>query len=362
MIPSPSAEGLPVIDLDAVPRLDRSNHSVPLEEIVFDTFDGRSVRLTEATDGLMRQLMDVLEPIYNPEYGDADGLSWLRDTDLVIGYVSGEDSYAYPVNVLNFRELVIDVIDEVPLLVSYCPLCSSGAVYSREADGRALLFGNTSALYRSDLVMFDHETGSYWFQVLGEAVVGPLTGVRLEPLASMTARWGDWRRLHPRTRLLVADGGIAFGSHHARDPFGPSYADSLDEGLRPFSAVDEEPDDRLRASEMVITAEVGSEIRAYPLRVIGEAAVNDELGDLPVVVFSRGSTGATFVARASGSRLTFKFEDGAFLDVETGSTWDDFGQAIDGPLSGAALEPLPSRRAFWFSISGAIPGLDLYQP
>ena len=32
--------------------------------------------------------------------------------------------------------------------------------YSREVEGETLLFGNTSALYESDLVMYDHQTGS----------------------------------------------------------------------------------------------------------------------------------------------------------------------------------------------------------
>ena len=121
----------------------------------------------------------------------------------MIGYNAGDGAYAYPVNVLDFHEIVSDVIDGVPVLVTYCPLCFSGVVYSRELDGRVLTFGNTSALYQSDLVMYDHQTGSYWFQVAGEAVVGPLTNSRLDLLPSTTASWGEWRRLYPKTHLLT---------------------------------------------------------------------------------------------------------------------------------------------------------------
>ena len=46
------------------------------------------------------------------------------------------------------------------------------------------------------MVMYDHETGSYWFQVVGEAIVGPLTGKRLKMLPSMTVTWGQWKGLH----------------------------------------------------------------------------------------------------------------------------------------------------------------------
>lgn len=92
-------------------------------------------------------------------------------------------------NVLNFRELVTDEIGGVPVLITYCPLCFSGVVFDREVDGLVLIFGNTSALYQSDLVMYDHQTGSYWFQVGGEAVMGTLTGARLKILPSTTMEW-----------------------------------------------------------------------------------------------------------------------------------------------------------------------------
>lgn len=78
---------------------------------------------------------------------------------------------------LNLHEIVNDVIDGRPVLISYCPLCASGAVYDRELAGEVLLFGNTSALYQSDLVMYDHQSGSYWFQVLGER---PSSGLCLD--------------------------------------------------------------------------------------------------------------------------------------------------------------------------------------
>ena len=350
------------VDLRAVPIVDLSIHSVPLDDIVFDTFDGSFERLDTARPRLIRALRDVIEPIYNPGYGVAGDLPWLGDSDLVIGYLSKESAYAYPVKVLNFRELVNDVIDGQPVLVSYCPLCASGAIYSREMDGTALLFGNTGALYQSDLVMFDHQTGSYWFQVLGEAVVGEMTGTRLTSLPSMTLTWGEWRRLHPDTRLLTSDGEVSFGSRFGVDPFDSSYADRLDGGKFPFPVSEELLDSRLRAAEIVITAEVNSAIKAYPLRRIGDAAVNDVVGGKRVVVFSRSATGSAFLATVSGKELIFQMKGGAFVDSETGSTWNAVGRAVNGPLSGTDLEHVPSRRAFWFSIAGAIPGLELYLP
>lgn len=349
------------VNLNAVPAADLSKHSVPLEAVIFDTFDGFSVRLPRASQERIESLRDAIKPIYNPGYGDAGGLPWLKDRDSVIGYESNGNAYAYPVKILNFRELVNDVIDGVPVLVSYCPLCASGVVYSRELEGETLLFGNTSALYESDLVMFDHQTGSYWFQVLGEAIVGKMTAKRLTPLPAVTTTWGEWKRLHPDTRLLVSDEGVTFDSRYATNAFG-FYGVRVDNGEFSFPVSDEKLDDRLRNSAVVITAEVNSAIKAYPLFSIGEAAVNDEVGDQHVVVFSRRFTGSAFLAKVSGMQLTFQLEDDVFVDQETGSTWNEAGRAVAGPLEGSRLEPLPSRRGYWFSIAGAFPGLELYQP
>jgi hypothetical protein len=80
-------------------------------------------------------------------------------------------------------------------------------VFNRELDGQTLTFGNTSALYQSDLVMSDHPTGSYWFQVAGEAVVGTMAGSRLKPLALTTMQWGQWKGLHADTFLITGSQG-----------------------------------------------------------------------------------------------------------------------------------------------------------
>ena len=258
--------------------------------------------------------------------------------------------------------MVNDVIDGVPILVSYCPLCASGAVYRREVDGRTLLFGNTSALFESDLVMFDHQTGSYWFQVLGEAIVGHMTGRRLTVLPSQILSWGEWKRLHPDTRLLVSDSGLPLDAESGFDPLSKSYTDRLDAGEFLFPVAEDRLDDRLRASEIVITVEIGPEVKAYPLCLIGDAAVNDQVGGKPVVVFSNGSTGSAFLATISGKQLTFQLLDGDFVDSETGSTWTILGRSVAGPLNGSALDSVPSRRAFWFSMASAFPALDLYVP
>lgn len=362
--PRPVATGSVDVDHDAVPPVDLSRHSVPLRDVVFDTFDGDFVRLTIAPPDVRLRLMDRIKPIYEPGFDEADGLPWLRDGDLVVGYASSRAAYAFPVKVLNSRELVNAELDGEPILVSYCPLCASAVVYSRELEGRTLLFGNTSALYESDLVMFDHQTGSYWFQVAGEAIVGTLTGKRLRPLPSSTTTWGAWKRLHPRTRLLVSDEGERFEKRfYATDAFS-GYPEFLEEGKFAFPVSRERLDDRLPVTEIVVAVEVSGDRKAYPPRLLGDVAVNDTVGGRAVVVFSHGAPpwAAAFAAEADGRRLTFAREGDSFVDRETGSRWTAAGAAVDGPLEGTQLEPLSTRRAYWFSLALAERQIELYLP
>ena len=350
--------------------VDKSIHSVPLEDIIFDTFGAEigNVSLDRAATPLILDLRDAIVPIAEPFYGPPDSLPWLDDDNLVIGYDSGDEAYAYPVNVLDFHELVNDVIEDVPVLITYCPLCFSGVVYSRELDGRVLTFGNTSALYQSDLVMYDHQTGSYWFQVGGEAVVGPLTHARLGLLPSTTMAWGEWRRLYPETRLLtgIAGNPSLFASNRYGRGFPESYKDRIANDRFVFPVHRDLLDSRLSSGELVLTVEVAGAVTAYPLEKIGDAAVNDRVGGRPVVVFARAENRAVgaFSPVVDGRTLTFYYrdQDQTFVDRETGSVWDAAGRSAAGPLEGTQMERLNTRRAFWFSIAIAFPDVDVYQP
>ena len=363
------AEG--IFNKSKVPMVDVSKASVPLGDIVFDTFGryrARFLPLDTIEEDVILELRDAIAPIYNPVYGGPDSLDWLSDYDLVMGYVSGDDAYAYPVNILNLHELVNDEIDGVSLLISYCPLCVSGVTFDRNLDGEVLLFGNTSALYQSDLVMYDHQTGSYWFQLAGEAVVGELTGARLDLLPSMTMAWKDWKALYPDTRLLVGVGSspTRFSGRRYGQGFSGGYKERINENEFIFPVDREKLDQRLKSGDLVLTIEVNDAVTAYPLDRIGRVALNDEVGGLPVVVFNsvKGQSVGAFFRDVDGQVLTFEYreESEAFIDRETGSVWDLAGRAVEGPLAGAELERASTRRGFWFSIAITFPNVELYTP
>ena len=125
---------------------------------------------------------DFIAPVYEPGFVEASAVGWPEDTD-VIGVGLGGEAKAYPVSLLNSREMVVDRIADVPILVTWCPLCGTALVHRREVNGETLVFGVQGALWMNAMTWWDHATGSIWSQPLGEAIAGPLRGetVQLVP-------------------------------------------------------------------------------------------------------------------------------------------------------------------------------------
>ena len=348
-------------DLDAVPPVDTSSHVIDLDDVVFDTFDGDYVALSRAEPSTIRRLRDAIRPIYNPAYDTAEeARAWLADGDRVIGVTAGGGAYAYPVRTLVFREIVNEVLDGVPVAVTFCPLCVSGVVFDRRVDGRTLLLGNTSALYDNDMVMYDHQTGSYWHQVSGRAIVGELSGASMDLVPSMMATFAEWRALYPETLVLSnAKARVARSS----DPSAQVKA-AVNRGRFAFPISEQATSDRrLPLGAEVLVVLLAGEEKAYALLDVAAGPANDQVGGAPVVVFGSGDAMAAYVARVGGRELTFvAADDGAFTDRETGSTWDLGGSATAGPLEGASLTLIAARRALWFAIAGSNPGVALYEP
>jgi hypothetical protein len=127
--------------------------------------------------------------------------------------------------ILVWHEIVNDVINGGPVLVTYCPLCGSGIAYERIIDGETVEFGTTGKLYNSNLVMYDRKTDTYWTQIDGKAIIGELTGRELKEISIDTVSWREWKEAHPDSEVLSQDTG--YSRAYGRDPYGSYYEDSF---------------------------------------------------------------------------------------------------------------------------------------
>lgn len=344
-----------------VPDVDLKKHSVPLDAVYFDTFRpiNRAVPLSLATHDLIKQLRDAIPPIHHPKYEPAAAARWLSDNDRIIGYAAAGQAWAYPVRILNYHEIVNDTLTGKPILVAYCPLCGSGVVFSRRVGDRILTFGNTSALYESDMVMLDYETGSYWWHVAGRAIVGTLTDTGLTLLPGMTTTWAEWRRVHPNTKVLSRDTG--YQRPYGRDPFA-GYVNALNRGRFAFPVSSAARDGRLPPGTSVLAVKLGRAVRAYPLDRAGADVIMDVVANERVVVLfsDKGTSAAAYKPVAGEKELTFAVRNGKYIDRETGTVWSLDGKAIAGSLKGTRLPPIPAKSSFWFAIVAAEPAITVY--
>lgn len=146
---------------------------------------------------------DGIPSIDDPQFIAAADEQQVTDMEPVIGLTINNDARAYPLRILMWHEIVNDVVGGTPVAVTYCPLCNAAITFDRMVDGKVLEFGTTGKLRKSDLVMYDRSTDSWWQQFSGEAIVGDYLGTKLKLVASRLESFGQFKKRFPAGRVLV---------------------------------------------------------------------------------------------------------------------------------------------------------------
>jgi Protein of unknown function (DUF3179) len=286
--------------------------------------------------------------------------AWLKSKEPVIALRLRGERRAYPIQILMFHEIVNDEIASEPVAVTFCPLCNASFVFERRVGGRVLDFGTTGRLRKSDLVMYDRQTESWWQQFSGNGIVGHYAGTRLKVLPSEIVAFEDFAATYPHGKVLSRETG--FVRPYGRNPY-RGY-DRIDQNPFLFS---DPVDKRLPPMERVLSITVNRKHRIYPFAVLEKTAVvNAEIGGVPYVVLvktgmtsplDRGSiaegrtipAATAFDRRLDGHVLEFRARDGKLYDVASGSEWNLFGEAVSGPLRGKRLSFIDTGVHFAFA-------------
>jgi len=325
---------------------DFSKHSVPYREIL--------------SGGPSK---DGIPAIDHPRFvsvSEAD--EWLEPVEPVIFLQIGDDARAYPIQIIMWHEIVNDVVDGVPVVVTFCPLCNTAIAFERTAAGGQVFdFGTTGRLRYSNLIMYDRQTETWWQQATGEAIVGELTGTQLTFHPASIVAWETFKQTYPGGKVLSRQTG--FNRPYGRNP----YAGYDDVNNTPFLYRGPETPGTLLPMARVLTVQWNGETVAYPYDVLKQwRVVNDTIGGVEVaVMWTPGAASALDADQVAGGRevgsasvyrraldgetLSFLYNDARILDHETGSEWDVFGRAVRGPLAGKQLTPVVAVNHFWFS-------------
>jgi hypothetical protein len=190
-------------------------------------------------------------------------------------------------------------------------------VHRRQIDGEEIIFGNQGALWGNAMTWWDHETGSVWSQPLGEAILGPRTGDRVELLPSNLTRWGPWREEHPETLALDARGGF----------------------------------DGFALEQMALVVDFGTEVAAYPVPLLHDVGVvNDVVAGVEIAVLldpADDQRWTVFSRRLDDAIVELAVIDGELVDPASGTRFDPTrGIGTGGNLDGEVLDILPAFTSF----------------
>ncbi len=315
---------------------------------------------------------DGIPPIDAPVFETVDqGCEWLTGNEPGALVQLGDEVRFYPLSILTRHEIVNDRINDIPVAITFCPLCNTAVAFDRRVDGEVRRFGVSGLLRNSDMVMWDDTTESLWQQITAEAIAGDAAGTQLEIVSSSIVSFEQFSTSFPDGRVLSRDTGfsINYGANPYRD-----YSTSE----RPFF-FDGEIDERIPPLERVVAVTVNDTHRAYPFSEIPIGTVlNDEIDGTPVVIWRSGSTAdaldnnviadsdaigsaVAFNPVVEGKTLTFTANDDATFSDDAGSTWDELGLAIDGPMEGTRLESVIHTNEFWFAWAAFFPEGELYE-
>jgi hypothetical protein len=227
-------------------------------------------------------------------------------------------------------------------------------VWETTIDGRTLHF-HLAGINNQNFIMRDEETGSWWQQVSGEAIFGPLKGRRLTRVAMDELSFALWKREQPRGRVLRPDPSAA-----------KRYASAdWEAGIAKLPVATNVRDTRLDLRELIVGITVNGRAKAYRMTDVQQQnPIIDTVGGVPIVIVANGQSVRAFSRMVDGKPVDlFARPDAAsitLVDASTGSEWDFNGHAIRGPLTGRQLARIEVLRDYWFDWRGYHPDTSIF--
>lgn len=343
----------------------------PSDEWNKTDFTKKAVDLSEIMSGGPPK--DGIPAIDDPSFVSQNAASkWLGNREPVIVLEINGRARAYPLQILIYHEIVNDSFEGIPVSVTFCPLCNASIVYKRELDGKILDFGTTGKLRKSDMVMYDRQTESWWQQFTGIGIVGFYTGKQLAELPATIVAFEGFRKNFPSGKVLSRATG--YMRPYGKNPY-RGY-DSIDQ--TPFLYFDP-LDPRLPPMERVLGVKFEAQNKVYPFSELEKnALINDAFNDQAVVIMSefgmvspldkslikdsRYIRSAKAYDRKLGDQLlSFVVKGSEFYDEQTGSQWNIFGKSLRGPLKGKQLKHVDSGVHFAFAWMAFRPNSLIYR-
>jgi hypothetical protein len=241
-------------------------------------------------------------------------------------------------------------------------------VWTRTVNGRVLHF-YLAGINNQNFLMRDRETGSWWQQITGKALYGPLQGAALQLVLSDELTFGEWKS-------EVSDGKVL--AEVKKDT--KEYDSNWEPEVAKLPVVISFPGTELKPRDVVVGLEFAGASRAYPWdTLVKQSPVFDNLQGVPllIAVGPDGKSFRVFKSRIDGKDAEFFLkgetegdtkaaptatpESWTLLDTTTASEWNFQGCAISGPSQGKCLDRIPALKDYWFDWRNYHPSTSIYK-
>lgn len=218
---------------------------------------------------------------------------WVRQGGMIAGYA---------LDLVAHHHKIIDTVDSVPVMVTYCTMCHTGRVFSPVIDGQRETFRLVGA-NKFNAVFEDASTGSWWYQATGECVVGPRKGTIFKELESIHGTYEDMVMVYHPTEDMQVTTFVPDAASEERAKWSSGYARTVGD-----TSNHEAP------RSLVLGVTVGKDSQMYPLvelvRTKAGQVVRDTIAGTVIafrvptatsntVVVYRDSVGSDIVVRST---------------------------------------------------------------
>jgi hypothetical protein len=213
-------------------------------------------------------------------------------------------------------------------------------VWQSVVNGQTLNF-ELAGINNQNFIMRDTQTGSWWQQISGEAIQGPLRGQKLAPVESDELSFAIWKRENPNGRVLRPETGKI------------ESADWEQQVAKMPVRINARIEDTFPPRTLMIGLKINDQAKAYPFSALEKQnPIVDTVGgtDIILLLAEDKKSVRVFERIVEGKKLELlrKPETAELIDTETGSSWDFSGRAVSGELTGKQLRKIPAIKDYWF--------------
>jgi hypothetical protein len=239
-------------------------------------------------------------------------------------------------------------------------------------NGRALHF-YLAGINNQNFLMRDKETGSWWQQITGKAIFGPLKGAQLELILSDELSFGEWR-----SEFLSGE-VLAPVAKYAKE-----YDSNWEPEILKLPVVISFPGTELKSRDVIVGLTVGDVARAYPWETfVKQSPIVDHVNGTPLllIIGPDAKSFRVFVSRIDGRESEFFLQtnedsssseakdakspdsknEWTLLDTDANSQWNFQGCAVSGPALGKCLDRVPALKDYWFDWRNYHPHTSIYK-